>query len=540
MDARRIITVGFLGALLLAGTADARGAGDGAAGKPAQTGPAGLRSVELSRARGRGNGRHGPDAHRRLEPRARARRCRSSPCSSTGARPRLRPCRPGSLSPSRTFRTSGPGPSSTSSSATTPSPRSPSRTSFRSARAPIASTSRPACPTRSPTRSTAPSSSGRGSRPSASSSPTTPGTWDSRPSTGRRRGRSSRPSPGGSRPTRPSAPAGPRPSRPAARSNTPSISRPTAAAGAAASRSCSASATSTTSKSSTTALFRRADLAWVRRAYLMVLQFAWDRTYYDREAGYTFDRTLTAWDRTLGPVDIFTIWPTWPRLGLDSRNQWDMYRDLPGGLDELRRQVDLAHSLGKKYFISYNPWDESTRHEDHIAGMEADAPDARRRRRRPRHPGRVEPRVPGGGRPGQARHHHVQRGHGRAAGHARHRLRPRPRRPLHAAAAQPEQVHEARLRHLPGAAAGRGAVPPRGGRGLLQRLRLGDQHHAPGPARLDRGGSPLPRPDDQAPAREFLGLPRPGIGSRSSRRSRTGCGPTAGATARRPSSRSTA
>jgi len=120
------------------------------------------------------------------------------------------------------------------------------------------------------------------------------------------------------------------------------------------------------------ALFKRSDLSWVRRAYLMVLQFAWDRTYYDRDAGrYAFDKTLTAWDKLLGPIDIFTIWPTWPRLGLDQRNQWDMYRDLPGGLAELRRQVDLAHRLGKKYFISYNPWDESTRREDHIAGMEA-------------------------------------------------------------------------------------------------------------------------------------------------------------------------
>ncbi len=80
---------------------------------------------------------------------------------------------------------------------------------------------------------------------------------------------------------------------------------------------------------------------------------------------------MIGWDKLLGPIDIFTIWPTWPRLGLDARNQWDMYRDLPGGLAELRRQVDLTHSLGKKYFISYNPWDESTRHEDHIAGMEA-------------------------------------------------------------------------------------------------------------------------------------------------------------------------
>ena len=119
------------------------------------------------------------------------------------------------------------------------------------------------------------------------------------------------------------------------------------------------------------ALFERADLAWVRRAYLMVLQFAWDRTYYDGAAGGTvFDRTLTAWDKLLGPIDIYTIWPTWPRLGLDARNQWDMYRELPGGLAELRRQVDLAHRLGKKYFISYNPWDSSTRREDHLAGME--------------------------------------------------------------------------------------------------------------------------------------------------------------------------
>ncbi|MCK7462106.1 MAG: o-succinylbenzoate synthase [Sphingobacterium sp.] len=52
----------LFGALLLAGTADARGAGDGAAGKTAQTGPAGLRSVELCRARGCRDGRHGPDA----------------------------------------------------------------------------------------------------------------------------------------------------------------------------------------------------------------------------------------------------------------------------------------------------------------------------------------------------------------------------------------------------------------------------------------------------------------------------------------------
>ncbi len=120
--------------------------------------------------------------------------------------------------------------------------------------------------------------------------------------TGGRGTSSDRRSPAGSRPTRPSGPAGPRSSSPAARSNTPSISRPMTAAGGGASRSCSASASSTTSRRFDNALFERADLAWVRRAYLMVLQFAWDRAYYDRDAGgYVFDRTLTAWDKLLGP-----------------------------------------------------------------------------------------------------------------------------------------------------------------------------------------------------------------------------------------------
>ncbi|MCR4396361.1 MAG: hypothetical protein NUW07_06470, partial [Candidatus Saccharicenans sp.] len=118
-------------------------------------------------------------------------------------------------------------------------------------------------------------------------------------------------------------------------------------------------------------LYERQDLRWVRKAYLMLLQFAWDHSYYDRQSGrYTFYENLLAWDRLVGGVDIYSLWPTWPRLGLDQRNQWDMYRDLPGGLAELKKQVAYVHQKGKKYFISYNPWDESTRREEHLQAME--------------------------------------------------------------------------------------------------------------------------------------------------------------------------
>jgi formylglycine-generating enzyme required for sulfatase activity len=119
------------------------------------------------------------------------------------------------------------------------------------------------------------------------------------------------------------------------------------------------------------ALFRRSDLAWIRKSYLLMLQFAWDQDYYDARTGeYKFDTFLSKWDRLLGGFEGYMIWPTWPRLGVDQRNQWDMYRDLPGGLEEIRRQVHFARAHGTRYFIAYNPWDESTRREDHLAGME--------------------------------------------------------------------------------------------------------------------------------------------------------------------------
>lgn len=118
-------------------------------------------------------------------------------------------------------------------------------------------------------------------------------------------------------------------------------------------------------------MFRRQDLSWMKNSYLMLLQFAWDKKYYDAiEKKYTFYNSLSEYDSLLGGFDIYTLWPTWPRLGLDQRNQFDMYRDLPGGLKEVNKQVNFLHSKGKKYFISYNPWDEGTRKEDQMKGLE--------------------------------------------------------------------------------------------------------------------------------------------------------------------------
>ena len=117
-------------------------------------------------------------------------------------------------------------------------------------------------------------------------------------------------------------------------------------------------------------LFERKDLKWIKESYIIILQMAWDREFYDRLTGkYTYADELRRWNEIFGNIDVFGIWPTWPRLGLDRRNQWDMYRDLPGGTEILRNFARLSRQVNTKFFIAYNPWDNSTRQEDHYKGM---------------------------------------------------------------------------------------------------------------------------------------------------------------------------
>jgi len=117
-------------------------------------------------------------------------------------------------------------------------------------------------------------------------------------------------------------------------------------------------------------LYEREDLAWIRESYLMILQMAWDREFYDRMTGkYTFPDVIRKGVEMFGYFDVFCIWPTWPRLGLDQRNQWDLYRDLPGGTAQMKNFANMSRLSGTKFFISYNPWDNSTKKEDHYRGM---------------------------------------------------------------------------------------------------------------------------------------------------------------------------
>ncbi len=109
-------------------------------------------------------------------------------------------------------------------------------------------------------------------------------------------------------------------------------------------------------------LYDRADLGWAAGAVTCHFTFMYDRSLYDPQAGrYTLDALLDDGEREFGGYDLIVLWQAYPRLGVDERNQFDMYRDMPGGLRGIRNLVRRAHDRGVRVFIDYNPWDRGTR-----------------------------------------------------------------------------------------------------------------------------------------------------------------------------------
>ena len=53
------------------------------------------------------------------------------------------------------------------------------------------------------------------------------------------------------------------------------------------------------------------------------------------------------------------LWHAYPVIGIDDRNQFDYYRDVPG----IRELVADLQARGLRVFVNYNPWDVGTRRE---------------------------------------------------------------------------------------------------------------------------------------------------------------------------------
>jgi len=116
-------------------------------------------------------------------------------------------------------------------------------------------------------------------------------------------------------------------------------------------------------------VYERPELSWTQHVFSQVQMLIWDRTLYDPEKGaYTVDRFLADVEGRMGPIDAVLIWPLYPNIGVDDRNQFDLVRDMPGGIAGVHKMVDEFHRHGVKVLFPTLAWDSGTRDEGEPVG----------------------------------------------------------------------------------------------------------------------------------------------------------------------------
>jgi formylglycine-generating enzyme len=101
-------------------------------------------------------------------------------------------------------------------------------------------------------------------------------------------------------------------------------------------------------------------LTWTQSCFSVALVWLWDERLYDHDAGrFTPERLLEEAKIEFGGYDGIVLWHAYPVIGIDERNQFDWYRDVPGLAD----LVAYFHDHDVRVFVDYNPWDTGTRRE---------------------------------------------------------------------------------------------------------------------------------------------------------------------------------
>src|SRR5581483_6783440 len=107
--------------------------------------------------------------------------------------------------------------------------------------------------------------------------------------------------------------------------------------------------------------YDRPELKWTQSSFVQPQMMVEERSFYDPISGrYTVDRYLDDLEKRYGGIDSVLIWPVYPNIGIDNRNQFDLLHDMPGGVEGLRRMIDDFHKRNVKVLFPVMAWDTGT------------------------------------------------------------------------------------------------------------------------------------------------------------------------------------
>ena len=110
-------------------------------------------------------------------------------------------------------------------------------------------------------------------------------------------------------------------------------------------------------------LYQAPAFEWGKHNFACCLMMLCDEMIF-RDGKYHVEAFVAHAQREWGGFDSVVLWHAYPRIGVDERNQFDFYREMPGGLEGLRDLSRRFARLGVRVILDYNPWDVGTRRED--------------------------------------------------------------------------------------------------------------------------------------------------------------------------------
>jgi gamma-glutamyl hercynylcysteine S-oxide synthase len=110
--------------------------------------------------------------------------------------------------------------------------------------------------------------------------------------------------------------------------------------------------------------YAREEMQWAQSSFMQPQAMVEDRYFYDPvNRRYTVDRYLDDLVARYGGIDSILLWPVYPNIGIDNRNQFDLLRDLPGGIPGLQQMVKDFHRRNVRVLFPTMPWDTGSRQE---------------------------------------------------------------------------------------------------------------------------------------------------------------------------------
>ncbi|MBS1851084.1 MAG: SUMF1/EgtB/PvdO family nonheme iron enzyme [Acidobacteria bacterium] len=103
-------------------------------------------------------------------------------------------------------------------------------------------------------------------------------------------------------------------------------------------------------------------LKWTQSSFFQPQMMVQDRYFYDPvQHKYTVDRYVDDVEKRYGGIDAVLIWPTYPNMGIDNRNQHDLIRSMPGGIPGVKQMIADFHRRGVRVLFPMMMWDQGTR-----------------------------------------------------------------------------------------------------------------------------------------------------------------------------------